>query len=81
MENAESKKRVTLLKANLEALGERLKDAHLHINGVLQQIDNPEFDAGIKAIPTSDDVLKATSDYKTELKRSKELAARVASLI
>lgn len=77
---SETNKRVTALRSRLETFSKALNGAHLHVNGVLQEVGNPELEAAIGEIPSAERVLAACQEFRIESKRARELKARIAGL-
>jgi len=79
-EAADSKKRVELLKGELETLSKLLEKASHHINGIVQGIENPEWRAAVMLFPPPEKVRAACEEFQNEKRRAIELATRVKSL-
>jgi hypothetical protein len=77
-EHSESRKRIAYLKAKLEAMSVALDLAAVHVNCIVQNIDNPGWHHALRGIPTSEAVFGASMAYIDEMKRALELAADLA---
>jgi hypothetical protein len=77
-EHAESRKRMIRLKGKLESFCVALDLATVHVEISLQGLDVPETEQAFRNLPSFEELLSASTQYRRELRRSVELAAALA---
>ena len=74
---AAAKTRLTALKSDLERHSAAFQRAYLHVNGVIQEIDNPELERALREVPAGEAVLAECREYREQANRARELKSRV----